>query len=58
MKNKTYLDKLMAGKDFRERFDNEYQNLCIEEQFAKACGADLKIVFVKRVGDICHLDTL
>jgi len=89
-KNKTYLDKLMSEKDFREKFDQEYQNLCIAEQIvqarhhahltqsdlakrihttksaisryestdydkygialltriAKACGADLKIIFV------------
>jgi transcriptional regulator with XRE-family HTH domain len=89
-KNKTYMDKLMGGKDFREKFDQEYQNLCIAEQIAqarhhahltqsdlakrihttksaisryesadydkygvalltmiaKACGADLKIIFV------------
>ncbi len=89
-KNKTYMDKLMAEKDFRKKFDQEYQNLCIAEQIAqarhharltqsdlakrihttksaisryenadynkygialltriaKACGADLKIVFV------------
>ncbi len=89
-KNKTYMDKLMSKKDFREKFDQEYQNLCIAEQIAqarhhahltqselakrihttksaisryesadydkygvalltriaKACGADLKIIFV------------
>lgn len=89
-KNKTYLDRLMAEKDFREEFDQEYQNLCVAEQIAqarhhahltqsalakrihttksaisryesadynkygvalltriaKACGADLKIIFV------------
>ncbi|PIP19450.1 MAG: transcriptional regulator [Candidatus Omnitrophica bacterium CG23_combo_of_CG06-09_8_20_14_all_41_10] len=89
-KNKTYMDKLMTGKVFREKFNQEYQNLCIAEQIAqarhhacltqsdlakrihttksaisryenadynkygialltriaKACGADLKIVFV------------
>lgn len=27
-KNKTYMDKLMTEKDFREKFDQEYQNLC------------------------------
>ncbi|MEK6563572.1 MAG: helix-turn-helix transcriptional regulator [Candidatus Omnitrophota bacterium] len=89
-KNKTYMDKLMTEKDFREKFDQKYQNLCIAEQIAqarhqahltqselakrihttksaisryesadydkygitlltriaKACGADLKIIFV------------
>ncbi len=35
-KNKTYMDKLMAEKDFREKFDDEYQNLCIAEQIAQA----------------------
>ena len=91
-KNKTYMDKLMEDKEFRERFDKEYQNLCIGEQIAmarhqahltqsvlakrihttksaisryesadysgyslplltriaKACGTDIKIVFVAR----------
>lgn len=40
-KNKTYLDKLMAGKEFREKFDQEYQNLCIAEQIAQAHHAQL-----------------
>ena len=35
-KNKTYLDKLMTEKDFREKFAQEYQNLCIAEQIAQA----------------------
>ena len=35
-KNKKYMDKLMAEKDFREKFDQEYQNLCIAEQIAQA----------------------
>jgi len=30
------MDKLMSNKEFRERFDKEYQNLCIEEQIAGA----------------------
>ncbi len=33
---KTYMDKLMGNKKFRERFDKEYQNLCIGEQIAMA----------------------
>lgn len=33
--NKTYLDKLMTEKDFREKFDKEYLNLCIAEQIAQ-----------------------
>jgi transcriptional regulator with XRE-family HTH domain len=89
-KNKTYMDKLMTEKGFREKFYQEYRNLCIAEQIAqarhnahltqldlakrihttksaisryenadynkygialltriaKACGADLKIIFV------------
>ena len=93
-KTKTYMDKLMTEKDFREKFDQEYQNLCIAEQIAqvrhhahltqsdlakrihttksaisryenadydkygitlltriaKACGADLKIIFVTSKG--------
>lgn len=35
-KNKTYMDKLMDDKKFREKFDQEYQNLCIAEQIAQA----------------------
>ena len=35
-KNKTYLDKLMAEKDFREEFEQEYQNLCVAEQITQA----------------------
>jgi len=34
-KNKTYLDKLLTNKDFRKKFDQEYQNLCIAEQIAQ-----------------------
>jgi len=33
-KTKTYMDKLMINKEFRERFDEEYQNICIGEQIA------------------------
>lgn len=29
-KNKTYLDRLMKNKEFQEKFDQEYQNLCEE----------------------------
>jgi hypothetical protein len=34
-KTKTYMDKLMQDKDFREKFDIEYQKLCAEEKKAK-----------------------
>jgi transcriptional regulator with XRE-family HTH domain len=34
-KTKTYMDKLMENKEFRQRFDEEYQNLCIGEQVAR-----------------------
>ena len=33
-KVKAYMDKLMEDKEFRKRFDEEYQNLCIGEQIA------------------------
>ena len=33
-KAKTYMDKLMINKEFRERFDEEYQNICIGAQIA------------------------
>jgi len=35
-KTKTYMDKLMKNKEFREKFDKEYQSLCIGEQIAGA----------------------
>jgi len=35
-KVKTYMNTLMADKEFREKFDQEYQNLCISEQIAIA----------------------
>jgi len=35
-KTKTYMDNLMENKEFREKFDKEYQNLCIGEQVARA----------------------
>jgi len=33
-KTKTYMDKLMENKEFREKFDKEYQNLCVAEKIA------------------------
>jgi len=35
MKSKTYMDKLMENKEFREKFDKEYQNLCVAEKIAE-----------------------
>lgn len=35
-KVKTYLDTLMDNKRFREKFNQEYQNICISEQIARA----------------------
>ena len=32
---KTYMDKLMENKEFREKFNKEYQNLCIGEHIAR-----------------------
>ena len=34
-KTKTYMDKLMENKEFREKFDKEYQNLCIGKRLLK-----------------------
>jgi len=34
-KTKTYMDKLMENKEFRENFDKEYQNLCVAEKIAR-----------------------
>lgn len=39
-KIKTYMDKLMNNKEFRERFDEEYQNICI--------GENMKILIIKQ----------
>ena len=36
-KNKTYLDKLMTEKDFREKFDQEYQNLFLTQVENNEC---------------------
>ena len=32
-KNKTYMDKLMTEKDFREKFDQEYQCIAASRPF-------------------------
>ncbi len=34
-KTKTYMDNLMKNKEFRKKFDKEYQNLCIGEHIAR-----------------------
>jgi len=34
-KTRAYLDKLMENKEFREKFDKEYQRLCIAEKIAE-----------------------
>ena len=34
-KTKTYMAKLMENKEFREKFDKEYQNLCVAENIAE-----------------------
>ena len=34
-KTKTYMYKLMKNKEFREKFDKEYQNLCVAEKIAR-----------------------
>lgn len=34
-KTKTYMDKLMKSKEFREKFNEEYQNICIGEHIAR-----------------------
>jgi len=42
------MDKLMGNKEFREKIDKEYQNLCAAEKIAEACVAVLKIDFVPK----------
>ena len=34
-KTKTYMDKLMKNKEFREKFDEEYKNICIGEHITR-----------------------
>ncbi|MDX9798454.1 MAG: helix-turn-helix domain-containing protein [Bacteroidales bacterium] len=34
--NKNYLEKLIQNSEFKEKFKEEYQNVCIGEQIAKA----------------------
>ena len=34
-RTKTYMDKLMENKEFHEKFDKEYRNLCIGEHIAR-----------------------
>ena len=34
-KTKTYIDRLMENKEFHEKFDKEYQNLCVAEKIAE-----------------------
>ena len=34
-KTKAYMDKLMSNKEFCERFDKEYQNLCVAEKITQ-----------------------
>ena len=34
-KTEIYMDKLMKNKVFREKFDKEYQNLCVAEKIAE-----------------------
>jgi len=34
-KTKTYMNKLMKNKEFRKKFDKEYQNLCVAEKIAE-----------------------
>ena len=35
-KTKTYMDKLLQDKEFKEKFVKEYSNLCLAEQIARA----------------------
>ena len=35
IENKNYLEKLMQNSEFKEKFKEEYQNVCIGEQIAK-----------------------
>lgn len=35
-KTKTYLNEMMKSKIFRDKFDNEYKNICLGEKIAKA----------------------
>ncbi|MDO8803610.1 MAG: helix-turn-helix transcriptional regulator [Elusimicrobiota bacterium] len=50
-KVKTYMDRLMDDKEFRERFEQEYQNLYIGEQIVKArhCADLTQSALAKRI---------
>ncbi len=56
MEYKTYMDELTAKKDFRKKFDQEYQNLCIVEQITRGIHQEIKthpgIKKLKRVGKL------
>ena len=43
------MDKLMEDKEFCEKFDKEYQNLCIAEKIATQKYPLNNIVFIKIV---------
>lgn len=34
-KTKTYMDKLLNNKEFHEKFNKEYQNICVGEKIAR-----------------------
>lgn len=50
-RTKTYMDRLMDDKEFRERFEQEYQNLHIGEQIVKArhCADLTQAALAKRI---------
>lgn len=38
-KNETYMDELLKGKDFKEKFEKEYQDLIASEKRGKLNGS-------------------
>ncbi len=50
-KAKTYMDRLMDNREFRERFKQEYQNLCIGEQITRVrhCADLTQSALAKRI---------
>jgi hypothetical protein len=47
-KTKTYAEKLLKNKQFRKEFEQEYKKLVISQKIAAACGADLRISFIRK----------
>lgn len=45
----TYMDKLMEDKRFKQKFEKEYQNLSIKEDFKKSKVIEMKLKLKKDI---------